>query len=93
MRRSRKRENRPAAQRDGSGSHDSLASHDKAALRRDVPQGACNCKLSGEAERALVDRFGHVHDRRVLRDWPDVVKTAMGLKFIDRSELMGAGHG
>jgi hypothetical protein len=55
-----------------------------------VRQGACNCKVSGEAERTLVDSFGHVHDRRVLKIWPDRVKDAMGLKFIAKAELGAA---
>ena len=53
---------------------------------------ACNCKPAAEVGCTLVDRFGHVHDRRVLKMWPDVVKTAMGLKFVDAAEV-GAPHG
>ena len=38
-------------------------------------------------DRVLIDRFGHQHTRGVLKLWPDRVKSAMGLRFVDRSEL------
>ena len=49
--------------------------------------------VNGEAERVLIDRFGHRHTRNVLQIWPDRVKVAMGLKFIDQAEFINAGGG
>jgi hypothetical protein len=45
---------------------------------------ACNGKV-------LVDRFGHVHSGSALKLWPDKVREAMGLRFVDPAELE-AGH-
>jgi hypothetical protein len=55
---------------------------------REVPQHRyCDDHLSCENDsvngRILVDRFGHQHRPAILKLWPEAVKRAMGLKFVD----------
>jgi hypothetical protein len=42
--------------------------------------------------KVLVDRFGHLYSRNALTLWPDKVREAMGLRFVDAGELGEAGH-
>jgi hypothetical protein len=55
-----------------------------------APNGSC---VSSEDELVLIDKFGHLHARRILLAWPRRVLEAMGVRFIDEAEPMReAGH-
>jgi hypothetical protein len=60
------------------------ASRDEAISSDDVRHGVDNVKIS---EQVLIDRFGHQHSHAVLALWPDRVREAMGLRFVEKSEL------
>ena len=43
--------------------------------------------VNSDDDPALVDKFGHLHARRILQTWPSRVLEAMGVQFIDQTEI------
>lgn len=86
----RRKKTRPA--RGAGRSQSQVAPVPTRADSSEVTADRCNVNDTG-SERLLIDRFGHLHARSVLRDWPDKVREIMGLRFIDKSELAEVTNG
>jgi hypothetical protein len=62
--------------------------------QEDILPNVTSVNDPAHTERVLIDRFGHLHSRNVLEHWPDKVRAAMGLRFVDSAEVdLGAGDG
>jgi len=48
-----------------------------------VSVGRCVSGVNSDDDLVLIDKFGHLHARRILRTWPERVLQAMGVRFID----------
>ena len=55
-------------------------------LQASAPFSLAPCVPGGNSddELVLIDKFGHLHARRILRTWPGRVLEAMGVRFIDQ---------